>query len=176
MKQPKEKEKVIIEVDETEFNEKEIKKKTKRVLAFSLGGETYCIGITDIKEVIKLSTVTKVPNAPRFVFGLTNLRGEIISILDIRHFFDLEQKEKTKDVRVIITDVSGPSVGILADRIINTIDIEEEAIQAPLSTLKKTLTAYTKGQVQVGNDIFILLDLEKVLKNEEIETLRKGGN
>ena len=64
---------------------------------------------------------------------------------------------------------------IMVDKIEDTVDIEEAAIQPPLSTLKGKLAGYTKGQVQLGKNILILLDLAKVLKNEEIESLRKGG-
>jgi len=171
----KDKGKVILEVDDTELEKEKEEKKTVRVLAFSLGDENYCIEIAQAKEVMKLSATTRVPNMPSFVVGIANLRGNIITVLDIRYFFGLERKEKKDEIIALITDVGRSSVGIMVDKIEDTIDIEEAAIQPPLSTLKGKLTGYTKGQVQVGKNILILLDLAKVLKNEEIENLRKGG-
>ena len=172
---PKGEKKIIIEVDENELLEQENKKETVRVLSFSLGGEGYCIKIAQAKEVIKSPPVTKVPNTPQFVVGVINLRGEIISVVDIRYFFGLEQKEKTKDIRVIISDAAGSPVGIIIDKIKDTINIEKESIQPPLSTIKGKLAEYTEGQVQLKKEILTLLDLEKVLRCEEMENLRKGG-
>jgi len=118
--------------------------------------------------------MTRIPMAPSFVKGVMNLRGEIVSVLDIREFFGLDESKKALDSRVVITDASGYTVGILVDAVRGTEDIEESAVQAPLATLKKELMAFTKGQLQWGDDIFTLLDLEQVLKFDEIERLRKG--
>ncbi|HPM43481.1 MAG TPA: chemotaxis protein CheW, partial [Candidatus Omnitrophota bacterium] len=145
-----------------------------RVLKFVLGGENYCVLITQVKEVIRVPDMTRIPMAPSFVKGVMNLRGEIVSVLDIREFFGLDESKKALDSRVVITDASGYTVGILVDAVRGTEDIEESAVQAPLATLKKELMAFTKGQLQWGDDIFTLLDLEQVLKFDEIERLRKG--
>jgi len=170
-----EQEKIIIEIEEDEIEEREsAKKPTLRVLRFTLGEENYCIHITRIKEVIRLPDVTRVPLAPSFVKGVINLRGEIVSVLDIREFFGLIQSEKITDPRVVITDAAGYSVGILADSVEGTVDIEEESIQEPLATLKQELRVYTKGQVQLKDKILIILDIEKVLNCDEIEKLRRA--
>lgn len=167
-------EKIIIEAEDGEMEEREsAKKPTLRVLLFSLGEENYCIHITQIKEVIRLFDITRIPLAPSFVKGVINLRGEIVSVLDIREFFGLVQSEKITDPRIIITDAAGYSVGILADSVEGTTDVEEESIQEPLATLKQELRFYTKGQVQLGDKILIILDIEKVLNCDEIEKLRR---
>lgn len=166
--------KIIID-SEDDYTQEEtaVKKKTIRVLAFSLGGENYCVSVSQAKEVIELSDITRVPNTPEFIIGIINLRGEIVTILDIRYFFGLSNQERAKDVRILITDITGSYVGVLVDKIKDIIDIEEEAIQPPLATLKGKLADYTKGQVQLGKEILIFLDLAKVLNSEEINKLRK---
>lgn len=169
-----EQEKIILEVDGDELTEEKIKKNVIRVLAFGLGGENYCVGMNQAKEVIRIPQITKVPNSERFIVGIINLRGDIISLLDIRSFFNLKEEEKTKQERILITDVSGESVGVMVDNIKGTLEIEEEYIQPPLPTLKGNLSSYTKGQVNLENEILIMLDLAKILKCEEIENLRKG--
>ena len=175
MTKNKDTEKIILEVDDSELEEVKVEKKTKRVLAFSLGGENYCVDIDQAKEVIRPPEITRVPNTPEFIVGIINLRGEIIAVVDIRHFFGLQIQEKSKDIRVIVTDVGGSAVGILVDKVEATLDIEEDLIQPPLATLKKELLNYTKGQAQYGDKILIILDLGKILKCEEIENLKKGG-
>ena len=144
-----------------------------RVLVFSLGKENYCVEVCQAKEVMRMPETTRVPNVPSFVIGVANLRGEIISILDLHHFFGLDPAGKTQEVRVIVTDLSGESVGLRVDRVQDTLEIDEEAIQAPLATLQGKLAGFTKGQVAHGNDILIYLDLERVLQCEEIRHLRK---
>ncbi|MBP7056515.1 MAG: purine-binding chemotaxis protein CheW [Candidatus Omnitrophica bacterium] len=168
--------KIIIESEDLDVMEERRLKGVSsiRVLKFILGGENYCVLITQVKEVIRVPDMTHIPMVPSFVKGVMNLRGEIISVMDIREFFGLEESKKALDARIVITDVLGYTVGILVDGVRGTEDIEESSVQAPLATLKKELMAFTKGQVQWGEDIFTLLDLEKVLGFSEIERLRKG--
>lgn len=169
-------EKIYIESEDDELPEEQSQKKLLRVLVFSLGKENYCLDIRQAKEVMKMPETTRVPNVPAFVIGAANLRGEIISILDLHYFFGLEPQGKSQEVRVIVTDLSGEAVGLRVDRVQDTIGIDETEIQAPLATLKGKLANYTKGQVTRGNDILVFLDLEKILQSEELQNLRKGSS
>ena len=170
---PEDKDKIIIEVKESQFEEEKAKKPTIRVLGFSLGEEHYCVDIKQAKEVIRVTQITRVPNTPEFIIGVTNLRGEVLALFDIKYFLGLEQKERTKDMRVVVSDVSGSAVGFLVDKVDEAMDIELDALQPPLSTLTSKVTQYTRGQIQAGLDIIIFLDLEKILNCEEIEKLRR---
>ncbi len=167
-------EKIYIEDEDDGFSEEKNRKERVRVLVFMLGKESYCANIGQVREVIKMPETTRVPNTPSFVLGVANLRGEIISILDMHHFFGLEPQGKSRDVRVVVTDVSGEAVGLWVDRVKDTIEIDEESIQVPLVTLKGNLAASTRGQVAQGEDILVFLDLEKVLQCDEMQRLRKG--
>ena len=151
-------------------------KKCVRLLTFSLDNENYCIPLIQAKEVIEPQIITRVPNSPDFIVGVINLRGEITAVLDIRHFFGLNENEKSEKARIIITDVTGSCIGVVVDSVKAIVDIEEEAIQPPLATLKGNLAEYTKGEVRLGSDIFALLDLKKILTNEAINDFKKGGS
>ena len=167
--------KIIIEFEEGDFEEGASSKKPSiRVLKFTLGGENYCILVTQVKEAIKLPEITRVPMSPAFVKGIINLRGEILVVLDIREFFGLPEPQKITDSCIIVTDAPGYAVGILADSLEGTEDIAEDSIQEPLATLKQELRNYTKGQIQWKDKILILLDIEKVLKCDEIVRVQKG--
>ena len=167
--------KIYIEPEDEEDFEAGSAKATLRVLVFALGAETYCADVRQAKEAIRMPEMTRVPNVPSFVLGVTNFRGEILSILDLRYFFGVEQKGKAKDVRIIVTDVSGEKVGLMLDRIKGALEIEEEKIQGTLPTLRGQLADYTRGQIPMGDDILIFLDLAKILNGEEIRNLRKGN-
>jgi len=168
--------KIYIDSEDDELPEERSQKKTLRVLVFSLGKENYCIDVRQAKEVMKMPETTRVPNVPAFVLGVANLRGEIISILDMHYFFGLESQGKSQDVRVLVTDLTGEAVGLRVDRVKDTIEIEEDEVQVPLATLKGNLAAYTRGQVAHGEEILIFLDLETILQCEDIRNLRKGEN
>ena len=169
-------EKIYINAEDDELLDEESSKKFLRVLVFSLGKENYCVDVCQAKEVMKLPETTRVPNVPAFVIGVANLRGEIISILDMHYFFGLEPVGRSQEVRVIVTDLTGEAIGLRVDRVQDTVEIDEDEIQVPLATLKGNLAAYTKGQVAHGEEILIILDLEKVLQCEDIRNLRKGEN
>jgi purine-binding chemotaxis protein CheW len=169
-----EQDRIIIEVDDAEFDAQKEAKKTVRVLSFSLGTEHYCINITDAKEVFKPASITRIPNTPAFIVGITNLHGAAIPLVDVRYFLGLQQKEGLAGTKVIVTDVGHDIVGVMVDDVDEALDIEEASIQPPLATIKGKLADFTKGQVQLGDEIVVLLELKKILNCEEIENLKKG--
>ena len=169
-----ERDKIIIEPDDSEFDVTKEPVKTVRMLSFRLGIESYCINITDAKEVFRPVSITRIPNTPPFIVGVTSLHGEVIPLIDIRYFLGLPGSEGLGSTRVIATDVRSNVVGVMADDVNEALDIEEASIQPVLATIKGKLALLTKGQVQMGEDILILLDLQSILKSDELEKLRKG--
>ena len=165
---------ISLQPDNIESINNSIASSLLKVLEFDLNDESYGVNIEDAKEVVELPRLTKIPYAPFFVKGAMNLRGEIISVIDIRKFFGLEKKARTEQSKVIITDATGTSIGIVADRVQGTIDIELNEIQSPLLTIHNHLEDHIVGQIQLNDRILVLLDLKKILKCETIERLRSG--
>jgi len=166
-------EKIVIHLDDVA--EAQTPAKTMRVLGFLLGGELYGVKISQVKEVIVPGQFTRVPNAPPFVVGVTNLRGVILSVLDLRSILSLPERERAaKAIRLIVTDTTGSVMGFIVDQVKGIFDIEEGAVQAPLTTLPNRLLDFTLGELQWGKEIFILLDLNKILQCEDIEQLRNS--
>lgn len=167
--------KIIIDADDEALGMNDsAKKDVARFLFFKLSAEYYCAPIAQIKEVTAVPEMTRVPLMPEFIVGVINLRGEIISVLDIRSFFGLSEIEKTTDARLIVCDVAGSLAGIIIDKIEGTVTIEKEAIQPPLATLKEELRRYTTGQAPIGQVIATILDLEKIFYSEAVDVLRKS--
>jgi len=166
--------KIIIEADDYASDLQKESKPAIRVLSFRLGTEHYCIDITEAKEVFRPVSVTKVPNAPSFVIGVTNLHGMVVPLLDIKYFLGLEQKEGFGGTKVITTDVKGSLIGLVVDGVDEACDIEESSIQPPLATIKGRLADLTKGQVELNGKILILIDMKKILNCSEMENLNKG--
>ena len=164
---------IIIEADEDAFTEEQ-SKKTVRVLVFRLDTEHYCIHITTAKEVFIPAAITKVPNTPAFIIGVTNLHGEVIPLVDLRYFLGLRQKEGLGGTKALVTDVKSNTIGIMVDDVDEALDIEEVSIQPPLATIKGRLAEFTIGQIQLSDKIAVLLDLKKILNCNEMENLKKG--
>jgi purine-binding chemotaxis protein CheW len=168
------KEKLAIKQEENIFLDHKEKKNTKSLLTFMLSNENYCVEMQEAKQVIPLRQIAKIPNSPGFIIGAMNFQGDIIIIMDIRYFFKLREIEKTEKQMVIVTDIAGFLTGILVDKITGTVELEEDLIQPALATIDEKLALYVKGQAQIQDNIFALLDLKKILTNEEITNLEKG--
>ncbi|WP_373464044.1 CheR family methyltransferase [Borrelia sp. BU AG58] len=140
-----------------------------KVVSFNIGDDNYLIDIMKVKEIRKSSNFTYVPNARRYVVGLDNLRGEIISIIDLRIMFNLKTSEKElEDIMVLRNE--DLLIGIIVDRVNNVFSIDSSLIQDPHPVLAQdTLIKYIKGVVEHEGKLYILLDIDKVFSYEEGE-------
>jgi purine-binding chemotaxis protein CheW len=135
------------------------------VLEFVLAGERYAIGTEWVREVRPLRELTRLPGAPAFVLGIVHLRGEVMSILDLKKFFDLPDKGITDLDEVIVLDDGAMCFGILADRIEGVRRLPLDDVQPPLATLVDIQTQYLLG-VTCRREI--LLDGRKLLGEPSI--------
>jgi purine-binding chemotaxis protein CheW len=139
------------------------------VVEFVLGPEHYGIESCHIREIHPLSEFTPLPCTPAFVLGLVNVRGQILSIIDIKKLFDLPEKGLTDLNKVIVVHANVHAnqmeVGILADAIVGVRSIALEELQPALPTLTGTRAEYLKG---ITKDPMVVLDVENILSDEKI--------
>ena len=135
------------------------------VVEFVLAYEQYAVETRHVREIHPLEHLTPLPCTPAFMLGIVNVRGEILSVIDLRKFFDLPEKGLTDLNKVIVLE-SGPMVfGILADAVIGAKRIRLAGIQPSLPTLTGVREAYLKG---VTSERTVILDAEKLLADETI--------
>jgi purine-binding chemotaxis protein CheW len=134
-------------------------------LAFLLAHETYAFESRFVREVFPLEHLTPLPCTPAFVLGIVNLRGEILSVVDIKKLFDLPDKGLTDLNKVIVLQSGGMHFGILADAIGSVHCIPRAEIQPPLPTLTGIRQDYLLG---VTAERLIFLDAEKLLSDEKL--------
>jgi len=143
------------------------------VVAFMLAHEEYAVESVFVREVCPLKDLTPVPCTPPFVAGVINVHGQIISVIDLKKFFDLPAKGITNLDRVIILHLDKMTFGILADEVLGRLFIPLAAIEPSLPTLTDVRADYLKG---VTEDRIVILDGERILTDErmmvceEIET------
>ena len=135
------------------------------VVEFLLGSEHYGIETSFVREVHPLREVTPVPCTPRFVLGIMNLRGEILSVIDLRKFFDIGQQESDELSKVIVLRGAAMEFGILADAVVGVRTILAKGVQVALATVTGIRADYLKG---VTRDHLVLLDAGKMLADRRL--------
>jgi purine-binding chemotaxis protein CheW len=166
-------------MSETAQGMEAIKKDRKegKYLTFSLGKEEYGIGIQKIKEIIGLMTITPIPKTPEYYKGVINLRGKVIPVVDLRLRFGMASIEHTDRTCIIVVEVTGRSgnvvIGILVDAVSEVVNIRAQDIDEPPSFGKRVNTDFILGMGKMEEGVKILLDIDRVLSEEEIEALEK---
>lgn len=135
------------------------------IIEFSLASETYGIESAFVREVYPLKDFTPLPGTPPFVLGIVNVRGQIISVIDLKKFFNLPEKGLGQLNKVIIIRNDRMEFGILADAVLDARPIPLEAIQAAPPTVSGIGAEYLKG---VTGGRMIILAAEKILGDEQI--------
>ena len=140
------------------------------LVTFRLGSGEYAIDIMQAKEIIKMEKITLIPNAPDFVEGVINLRGNIIPIIDLKKRFNLEEIEGDKNTGIIIVKIEDVDMGIIIDSISKVVYISNSDIQPPPPMLSGIGQKYIKGVGKLEDKLLVVLDLEKLFTTDEEET------
>ncbi len=135
------------------------------IIEFRLSQETYGIESAFVREVYPLRDITPVPCTPSFVLGIVNVRGQILSVVDLKKFFNLPEKGLGDLNKIIILRSGMMEFGILADVIHGTRSISHNSIQPPLPTISGIGLEYIKG---ITGDRVILLDAKTILHDDKI--------
>nr|WP_084380258.1 chemotaxis protein CheW [Sutcliffiella cohnii] len=141
----------------------------EKLIAFELNNEQYVIPVNQVKSIEKVLPITRVPNALPYVKGVVNLRGVITPIIDFRTRFNIEEKEYTNTTRILITIFDDIEAGFIVDAANDVIDILEENIEHPSSVVGSVDLEYIKGVINFNNSLYVYLDLEQILKKDEIQ-------
>lgn len=144
-----------------------------QLVVFKLAQEHYGVDISVVDGIVKMQPVTHVPGAPAFIEGITNLRGEILPVIDLRKRFGLPAGEVTKDTRIVNVVIDGIKVGLIVDSVSEVLRVAEEDIEPPSPLITSIDAAFIAAIAKVGARLIILLDMNKVLsRSEQLELHR----
>lgn len=138
-----------------------------QLVSFRLDQEEYGIEITKVQEIILMGQITRVPQTPDFIKGLINLRSTVIPIVDLRLRFGLAQEKITDETRIMVVNVAGKTIGIIVDAVSEVLRIAQEQIAPPPPTVAGLGREYLTGLVKLEKRLLILLDIDKILGEEE---------
>ena len=145
----------------------------QQLVVFEVANEHYGVDIAAVESIIKVQTITKVPHAPAFVEGITNLRGTVLPVIDLRKRFGLAAVESDRDTRIVVVDVNGTKVGMVVDGVSEVLRVPSEAIEPPSPIVVTTASQFVTGIAKVGERLVILVDLGRVLSVEEAGELQR---
>lgn len=138
-----------------------------QMVVFKIYGESFAVEVTLVEAIIKLQAITKVPHAPDFVVGVTNLRGNIVPVIDLKKRLDLPKTETGTDTRIIVAILQESKVGMIVDSVSQVVEIDESQIEPTPQMSTSIDSTYIRGIVKIENELVILLDLEEVFKFEK---------
>ena len=142
-----------------------------QLVTFSIGSEEFGVDILKVIEIIRTMEITKVPKAPAFVEGVINLRGLVIPIIDLRRRFGLAEKAGGSDTRIIVIEINGMSVGFVVDSVSEVLRIPANTVEPAPPVVAGVDSDYISGVGKLEDRLLILLDLDKLLSADDLESL-----
>ncbi|MDR1728575.1 MAG: chemotaxis protein CheW [Acidobacteriota bacterium] len=139
-----------------------------RFLTFRLANEDYGFEIRYVTEIIGIQKITDVPDLPRFVKGVINLRGKVIPVMDVRIRFNLPEREYDERTCIVVVNVEDKAVGLVVDKVNEVASIPEDQIE-PAPHTGKGGPSYIQGIGKAGGEVKILLDVRRLLYEDAAE-------
>ena len=141
-------------------------------LTFFIAGEEYAVNILKVKEIIEYDTVTAVPNTAAWIRGVTNLRGNVVPVIDLAVKFGLPASKTSKFSCIVITEVSYDGdkliMGVMADSVSQVLDFLENEIETPPPFGTRLRIEFLLGMGKMGKKFCLILDIDKVLSTDEL--------
>jgi purine-binding chemotaxis protein CheW len=142
-----------------------------QLVVFSLGREEFAVEVTQVREIMRMEEITRMPKSPHFVEGIINLRGQIIAVVELAKRLNLEVGERDSDTRIIVVEAEDIKVGMIVDAVSEVLRVSADAVEPSPTMATDISAAYLQGVVKQDNRLIILLDLTRVLSLQEMAGL-----
>ena len=164
--------------------ENSLKLTLNQYLTFKLGEEMFALDVAQVREILDLTRITKVPRSPAFMSGVINVRGTVVPVVDLRLKFDMTPVERTVDTRIVVVEVADQDevmvIGALADSVHSVIDIAPDQIEPTPKVGSRFDADFIKGIGKQQDTFIIMLDIDRIFSAEKIEdvhpTVEENGN
>ncbi len=145
----------------------------QQIVVFELAGEQYGVEIAAVESILKPQPLTRLPRTPHFVEGVTNLRGRVLPVIDLRRRLGLPAGETGPQTRLIVVSLGGALIGLVVDGVSEVLSLPEGVVEPPSPLVTSLDTAFIQGIAKLPGRLIILVDLRKVLTIEEQVELRQ---
>lgn len=151
---------------------------TVQYLTFKLADEVFALDVAKVREILEITSITKIPQTPEFMRGVINLRGSVVPVIDMRLKFGMSATEQTVNTCIIVVEVSleGEStiLGALADSVQEVVEMEPEQIEPAPHIGTRLNTAFIKGMGKHEGNFVMILDIDKVFSEEEMAAVQSS--
>ena len=147
-----------------------------RYLCFSLGKDKFAIPLLQVKEVIADVATTSIPQSPPYFKGIMNLRGQVISVIDLSLKLKFGKSEKTSETTIVILDLAHLSLGVIVDSVDSVVEYEESDVSPTPDTDSSLKVNYITGVARTDKSLTLLLDLKAVLNADDFTTLKNHAD
>ena len=145
------------------------------IVGFQVGRETYGVPITTLHEIVRVPEITAVPDAPDYLEGVINLRGKIVSVMDLRKRFGDKNAAVKKNNRILVVEYSGRLAGLIVDSASEVLKIPADAVEPPPAAFQDGGLNCVTGLGKVGGRLVVLLDMSKLLSPASLQSNAEPG-
>lgn len=165
---------IMAQYDSFDADDLEIEEDTQkdRYLTFRIAAEEYGVEIRHITEIIGVQKITEVPDTDSYLKGVINLRGKIIPVMDVRLRFGMQETTHNDRTCIVVVDVSGTAIGLIVDEVLEVVNIPEENVSEPPRTTRGSGGRYIQGMGKIGENVKILLNIERLLSEDELVAMQ----
>lgn len=139
-----------------------------QIVVFELNREFFGVEIAKVESIIKMQAITQLPHVPSFVEGVTNLRGKVLPVIDLRKRFGLAPQQADKNSRIIVISMDQSEIGVIVDGVTEVISIPEGAVEPAPAITSSVDSAFLNGIAKLDHRLVILLDIERILSLQEV--------
>jgi len=141
-------------------------------VSFLLSNEEYGVEVLKVREIIRMPSITKMPNTPDYVEGIINLRGKVIPIISMRRRFGLPESDHDGHTRIMVMDVAGGLTGFIVDGVSEVIRIHSDEIQPPPPMVSGSIDQdFITGVFNHADRLLIIMDVDRMFSQDERESL-----
>ncbi len=140
------------------------------VVIFSLAAEHYGLEIQSVQEIVRMQAITAIPGPDSWVEGVTNLRGRVVPIIDLRKRCGIEASETTAESRIIVVSSERGMVGLIVDAVSEVLRIPVDQIEPPAALVSVVGNSFIRGIAKLPDRLVSLMDLERLLSNEDTDS------
>lgn len=145
--------------------------KDLQMVGFRIGKETFGVPISLVHEIVRVPEITAVPDAPDYIEGVINLRGKIVSIVDLRKRFGETRIEPSRKNRILVAEIENKMIGLIVDAASEVIRLQPTEIEVPPEVFEESEVKYVTGVGKLNGRLVILIDLTKILQKGELRRL-----